>query len=108
MKSVVGTSAPYHIGRVLLTGSGKYVGDLDFPGHVHMTVVRSQFAHGVLRSVDVAPALNLPGVIDAFAASDVRPYLSVIPLHVPDPELAPLLALKPSLWISNRCQATAQ
>ncbi|MCL6607216.1 MAG: xanthine dehydrogenase family protein molybdopterin-binding subunit [Geminicoccaceae bacterium] len=46
----------------LLTGGGRYTGDLVLPGTLHAVFVRSTVAHGVLRAVDTAAAAAAPGV----------------------------------------------
>jgi len=46
----------------LLTGGGRYTGDLVLPGTLHAVFVRSTVAHGVLRAVDTAAAAVAPGV----------------------------------------------
>ncbi len=55
----------------LLTGSARFVADLDRPGMLHAVFVRSQVAHGLLRSVEVAEAAAMPGVVAVFTASDL-------------------------------------
>src|SRR5271170_1840432 len=52
----------------LLTGAGKYVHDLESPGAARVVFVRSSVAHGVLRSVDVEGARDMPGVLAVFHA----------------------------------------
>src|SRR5581483_3607295 len=47
----------------LVTGRGRYAGDIDFPHQLHMRVVRSPHAHAKLLSVDTAEARKLPGVV---------------------------------------------
>jgi len=47
----------------LLTGQGAFVGDIGFPHQLHMRIVRSAYANAVLRSVNVAAALAVPGVV---------------------------------------------
>ncbi len=37
----------------LVLGRGQFVGDLGFPHQLHMRVVRSSYAHAVLRAVDI-------------------------------------------------------
>jgi carbon-monoxide dehydrogenase large subunit len=53
----------------LLTGAGKYLDDLDCPGAAHVAFVRSQTAHGTVRSVDVAAARAMPGVLAVYSAA---------------------------------------
>lgn len=48
---------------VLLTGNGKYVADISLPGMAHVALLRSPFAHALLKSIDIAAAQALPGVI---------------------------------------------
>ncbi|MGE5270738.1 MAG: xanthine dehydrogenase family protein molybdopterin-binding subunit [Thiohalocapsa sp.] len=55
----------------LVTGRGRFVGDIAFPHQVHMRIVRSPFAHAVLRRVDVAPALAIPGIVAAWTGADL-------------------------------------
>ena len=53
----------------LLTGAGKYLDDLDCPGAAHVAFVRSQMAHGTVRSVDVEAARAMPGVLAVYSAA---------------------------------------
>jgi carbon-monoxide dehydrogenase large subunit len=55
----------------LLKGRGRFAADVNFPNQLHMRVVRSTFAHGKLLSVDLEPALALPGVQAAWSFADV-------------------------------------
>jgi aerobic carbon-monoxide dehydrogenase large subunit len=57
--------------RPLLTGRGRFAADISFPRQLHMRIVRSNFAHGRLRAVDVDAALALPGVQAVWTAADV-------------------------------------
>ncbi|MGH8982005.1 MAG: xanthine dehydrogenase family protein molybdopterin-binding subunit, partial [Acidimicrobiales bacterium] len=55
----------------LLDGSAAYVGDLAVPGMLHAVFVRSNVAHGALRGVELADALDCDGVVAAFSAGDL-------------------------------------
>ncbi|HSB40686.1 MAG TPA: molybdopterin cofactor-binding domain-containing protein, partial [Methylomirabilota bacterium] len=55
----------------LLTGRGRFTDDVDLPGQVHAVFVRSPIAHAVIRGVDPAPALALPGVLAVFPGRDL-------------------------------------
>jgi aerobic carbon-monoxide dehydrogenase large subunit len=57
----------------LLTGKGRYTADIKVPGCLDATFVRSKVGHGVLRSVDCAAARTVPGVVGAWAATDLFP-----------------------------------
>lgn len=55
----------------LLTGEAKYVDDLDLPGALWMTIVRSPFAHAKISSIDFSAALAAPGVVAAYSGADL-------------------------------------
>ncbi len=56
---------------VLLRGEGRYTDDLNLPGQAHAVMVRSRFAHGVLRGVDTEAAREMPGVLAVLTAADL-------------------------------------
>jgi aerobic carbon-monoxide dehydrogenase large subunit len=47
---------------VLLRGEGRYSDDLIRPGQLYGVMVRSRVAHGVIRSIDLDAAREMPGV----------------------------------------------
>ncbi len=55
----------------LLTGEAKFANDLDVPGARYIAVLRSPYAHARIVSVDVSPALELPGVVAAYSGADL-------------------------------------
>ena len=55
----------------LVTGRGRYAGDIAFPHQLHMRVVRSNHAHGTIVSIDTAAARALPGVVAVWTAADI-------------------------------------
>ena len=67
----VGRSVPRLEDRPLLTGRGRFAGDISFPGQWHMRVVRSPIAHGRLKSIDAKVALALPGVHAIWTHTDI-------------------------------------
>ncbi|MDP9184480.1 MAG: hypothetical protein M3O29_02290 [Actinomycetota bacterium] len=69
-QSYVGRSILRKEDPELLTGRGRYTDDLSVHGMLWMSVVRSPFAHARITSVDVSEALDVPGVVAAFAGSD--------------------------------------
>ncbi|MGZ0190286.1 MAG: xanthine dehydrogenase family protein molybdopterin-binding subunit, partial [Alphaproteobacteria bacterium] len=52
------------------TGDGQYLDDLRFDGLTHAVFVRSPHAHANIRSVDIAAASALPGVLTVLTAAD--------------------------------------
>jgi carbon-monoxide dehydrogenase large subunit len=55
----------------LVTGRGRFAGDISFPHQLHMRVVRSNHAHGKIISIDAEAARALPGVFAVWTAADI-------------------------------------
>jgi carbon-monoxide dehydrogenase large subunit/6-hydroxypseudooxynicotine dehydrogenase subunit gamma len=55
----------------LVTGRGRFAGDINFPHQLHMHVVRSNRAHGKISAIDVTAALAHPGVVSIWTAEDI-------------------------------------
>ena len=70
-RGVVGRSVLRLEDPPLLTGEGRFVGDLSFPNQLHMRVVRSAYAHGSIVSIDIAAALAAPGVVAVWTSRDI-------------------------------------
>ena len=68
---MIGESVPRVEDRPLLRGEGRFVADLDLPHQLHMRVVRSHVAHGVIEAVDISEALAVPGVVAVWTGADV-------------------------------------
>ncbi len=84
----------------LLTGRGTYADDIDLPGQAHAAFVRSPYAHGMVRGIDLDAARVAPGVLGLFTAADLAaagigpiPYLPMPNFPMPTPTDAPRPAL---------------
>ena len=55
----------------LVTGAGRFAGDISFPHQLHMRVVRSSHAHGNIVSVDTAAARATPGVVAVWTSAAI-------------------------------------
>jgi len=55
----------------LVTGRGRFAGDIAFPHQLHMRVARSNHAHGKIVAIDTATARALPGVVAVWTAADI-------------------------------------
>ena len=69
--TLIGKSVPRLEDRALLTGTGQFAGDYNFPGQLHMRVVRSPVAHGRILGIDTAEAAAMPGVFAIWTGADV-------------------------------------
>src|SRR2546421_1554633 len=70
----------------LITGHSRYVDDLKpdkRPAPLHMVVVRSPYAHAIIKDIRVDAAQALPGVVAAFAGAELvnaMPTMESIPV----------------------------
>jgi carbon-monoxide dehydrogenase large subunit len=69
---VVGTRRLRREDPALLTGEARYVADLSVPGALHAALVRSSVAHARIRSIDVAAAQAMPGVVAVLTGEDLQ------------------------------------
>lgn len=73
----------------LLLGRGCYADDVNFPGQLHMRMVRSAEAHARIVSVDATAALAVPGVHAVWTAKDVSDLPPIEFREGPIEKLAP-------------------
>jgi aerobic carbon-monoxide dehydrogenase large subunit len=73
----------------LLTGKGVFVDDIDFPGMLHVYVVRSSHAHAKILHIDTEAAKRAAGVVDVVTFQDLG-NMRKFPLTIPHPNLKPL------------------
>jgi aerobic carbon-monoxide dehydrogenase large subunit len=73
----------------LVTGRGRFAGDLSFPHQLHMRVVRSPHAHGRIKHIDTAAARALPGVTAVWTAADIADLPPIDFREGPNAKLAP-------------------
>jgi len=54
-----------------LSGRGQYTDDINRPGQTHAYMLRSPHAHAAIRSIDIAQAKAMPGVVAVFTGADL-------------------------------------
>jgi 4-hydroxybenzoyl-CoA reductase alpha subunit len=77
--SVVGKSLPKVNAYAAVTGTAMYADDVFLPRMLHGKVLRSPYPHAVLRKVDCARALALPGVVAAATGADLPVRYGILP-----------------------------
>ena len=104
----VGQSTPRLEDVPLLTGAGRFVDDLTFPHMLQAAFLRSPHAHAILQKVDVGPTRTMPGIVAAYAFSDIRPFLQGDRLVVALPNKAilqkldrPVLAIEEATYVGE-------
>jgi carbon-monoxide dehydrogenase large subunit len=58
----------------LVRGEGSYTDDVSRPRQAYAVMVRSREPHGVIRSIDIAAAKAMPGVLAIYTSSDLTGY----------------------------------
>ena len=87
--SWIGASVERLEDRPLVTGQGRFAGDVSFPHQLHMRIVRSAHAHGRLRAIDTAQARALRGVVAIWTAADIADLSPIDFREGPNEKLAP-------------------
>lgn len=91
--SVVGESVQRADARGHVTGRTQYYEDMNFPGMLHLKMVRSPHHHALLKNIDVEPALTVPGVARVLTAKDVpNNWYTILKLIGVEPDDEPVLA----------------
>ncbi len=54
-------------GLSLATGTGRYTDDFNASGTIHIAVLYSPHAHGLIKDIDVSQAQAIPGVVDVLS-----------------------------------------
>ena len=67
----VGQPVPRAEDPVLVQGQGRYADDFSRPGQAYAVMVRSHYAHGVIRAIDTEEARSMPGVLAVYTAADL-------------------------------------
>ena len=65
----------------LIAGNGVFINDIKLPDMLHAIVVRSDHAHARIRSIDIAAARKLPGVVEVLTGADLAGVLPDIPIR---------------------------
>jgi len=96
---VLGKSVPRLEDRPLLTGRGRFVGDISFRHQLHMRVVRSPYAHALVQVVDATAARAVPGVVAVWTAADIA---GLPPIDFRDPAAEALRPYRQPLLATDR------
>ncbi|TAN24747.1 MAG: xanthine dehydrogenase family protein molybdopterin-binding subunit, partial [Actinomycetota bacterium] len=71
----------------LLTGEGHFLDDLPFGDFFEAAILRSNYPHARILSIDTEAAKSLHGVIAVFTANELGPILKDLPPKVANPKL---------------------
>jgi carbon-monoxide dehydrogenase large subunit len=71
LKFGIGQPVPRAEDPTLLTGRGRYTDDISLPRQVFCAMVRSPYAHGVIRGIGAEAARTMPGVLGVWTGADL-------------------------------------
>lgn len=84
MKYGMGQALHRREDKRFLTGTGRYVDDLNAPRMIHMVLARAPIGHATITSLDVSAAKEAPGVLAVMTHEDVATMgLGTIPCGTP-------------------------
>ncbi|BCH21445.1 xanthine dehydrogenase family protein molybdopterin-binding subunit [Mesorhizobium sp. L-8-3] len=90
--SVVGDSVQRADARGHVTGRTQFYEDVSFPNMLHLKMVRSTRHHALIRRLDTAPALKVPGVVRVLTHKDVpNNWYTILKLIGVGPDDEPVL-----------------
>jgi len=72
LKFGIGQPVPRNEDPTLLQGRGRYTDDLALPGQLWCVMVRSPYAHGIIRGIDTSAAKEVPGVLGVYTGADLE------------------------------------
>jgi len=68
---VIGRGVPRVTGTLEASGAAKYAPDIELPGMLYAKILRSPYAHAVIKKIDTSKAERLPGVVAVVTHKDV-------------------------------------
>ncbi|HEY1797568.1 MAG TPA: xanthine dehydrogenase family protein molybdopterin-binding subunit [Stellaceae bacterium] len=67
----IGQPVPRTEDPILVRGEGHYTDDISLPGQAYCVMVRSAYAHGLIRGIDTDAARGMPGVLKVYTGADL-------------------------------------
>jgi len=71
----------------LIQGLGHYVDDIKLPDTLHVSFLRSMYAHAKIKSIDTSEASHAPGVVAVYTGKDVAAKVGPVPCAAALPDL---------------------
>lgn len=71
----------------LIQGLGHYVDDIKLADTLHVVILRSQYAHARITSINVEAARSSPGVVAVYTGTDVAGKVGLIPCAAAAPDM---------------------
>ncbi|MBV9832910.1 MAG: xanthine dehydrogenase family protein molybdopterin-binding subunit, partial [Alphaproteobacteria bacterium] len=72
MKFAIGQPVTRKEDPTLLRGQGRYTDDINLPNQAYCVMVRSQYAHGIIKGIDISAAKEMPGVLGVWTGAELN------------------------------------
>lgn len=108
--NVVGTSVQRADAQGHVRGTTQFYEDMNFPGMLHLKMVRSTKHHALIKKLDTAPAMKVPGVVRVITWKDVpNNWYTILKLIGVGPDDEPVLAEDRVLFMGEQiCAVIAE
>ncbi len=80
LRSMIGANVKRKEDPGLITGAGKYAGDIKLPGMRYVAFVRSPYAHASILRIDTSAALERDGVLAVITGQDLLDQYELVPV----------------------------
>ncbi|MBV9377836.1 MAG: xanthine dehydrogenase family protein molybdopterin-binding subunit, partial [Alphaproteobacteria bacterium] len=67
----IGQPVPRSEDPVLVSGKGRFTDDVNLAGQAYCVIVRSHYAHGLIRGIDISATREMPGVLGIYTAAEL-------------------------------------
>ncbi|RFU70490.1 xanthine dehydrogenase family protein molybdopterin-binding subunit [Peribacillus saganii] len=92
----------------LLTGNGRFVGDIRLDNMAEAAILRSSYGHALIKSIDTSKAKDCEGVIDVITAADlegkVQPFTEFVEFTLPpnlEKDIKPIIKKNPEPMLAK-------
>jgi len=76
---ILGTPVKRNEDVEFLRGEAKFTADLTLPGMLHMAILRSSYAHAMIKGIDTRDAEKMPGVVRVLTGADIKNKIMPLP-----------------------------
>ncbi len=76
---VLGTAVKRNEDVEFLRGDAKFTADITLPGMLYMAILRSRFAHAMIKNINTREAEKMPGVVRVLTGAEIKDKIMPLP-----------------------------
>jgi carbon-monoxide dehydrogenase large subunit len=76
---VLGTAVKRNEDVEFLRGEAKFTADITLPGMLYMAILRSRFAHAMIKNINTREAEKMPGVVRVLTGAEIKDKIMPLP-----------------------------